>query len=78
MSRRPEWHETFEFHISCCEVAILMVSIFDKAALVDDLLGAYAVPVTSIRDGYRVLPLTRNNVPLPDAVLLCNFELKFG
>jgi hypothetical protein len=74
---RPEWHEIFEFRVSCCELAMLTVSVFDKDALIDDFLGAYALPVRSIRDGYRVLPLTRKNVPLPESALLCHFELTF-
>ena len=74
----PEWHEEFVFEISCCEMAMLRVSVYDKDMLVDDFIGAFALPVCSIRDGYRVVPLLDHNHELiPHAIILCKFELRF-
>ena len=58
----PYWGETFEFHLLRPELATLLLVVRDQRVIGHDMMqpdfvGQYALPIGSIRQGYRVVPL---------------------
>lgn len=53
----------FVFNLHCPDVAMLVFSVFDENKLKNERVAWYALPVSCVRQGYRVVPL-RNCVNL--------------
>jgi hypothetical protein len=58
----PFWGETFEFHLLLPDLATLLFVVRDHLVIghdmmQPDLIGQYALPVASIRQGFRAMPL---------------------
>ncbi|KAI8909348.1 PLC-like phosphodiesterase [Powellomyces hirtus] len=54
----PMWKEEFKFVISDPQLALLRFTIFDMdVALTSDLIGGWSVPVMSLEQGYRHVPV---------------------
>ncbi|KND00834.1 phosphatidylinositol phospholipase C [Spizellomyces punctatus DAOM BR117] len=54
----PMWKEEFRFIITDRELAFLRFSIFDMdVKLTNDFIGSYTIPVQSLKQGYRHVPL---------------------
>jgi hypothetical protein len=77
----PQWHETFEFNLEVPEMATMLVVVRDKQTHAEHMvecetfIGQYAVPVLSMRCGYRSMPLRRKSgVEIPDAYLLLRMK----
>ncbi|KAM6900644.1 1-phosphatidylinositol 4,5-bisphosphate phosphodiesterase delta-1a [Xenentodon cancila] len=61
----PMWNERFQFTINVPELAMLRFVVEDyDAASQNDLIGQYCLPLTSVQNGYRHVPLLnkRNDV----------------
>jgi len=68
----PTWDESVKCQVTRPDVAILLFTVYDQDNLSkDDFISYAALPVTSIRAGYRTLPLlTGHSVPLDESSLL--------
>jgi hypothetical protein len=73
----PVWNETFEFDILMSELALLCFEIKDADKVGTNKLAHYALPVESIRPGYRIIhPLDIANERIPMCNLLCHFHIE--
>jgi hypothetical protein len=73
----PEWHETFVWHIRYAAMALLMIEVRDQDVLSNEFIADSGCPVTSIRHGYRCIPLHATDAPLPHPTcLICHFSVK--
>lgn len=73
----PMWNEKFEFPINVPELALLhfVVEDYDKASQ-NDLIGQYCLPLTSVQNGYRHVPLlTKRGDVIPSAGLFVHIML---
>jgi len=75
----PQWNQTFEFSLAASELAILLITIYNRRDRFtrDRLIAYYAMPAECIRAGYRVLHLfneTGKRIPMSN--LLCHFSVK--
>ncbi|XP_029600812.1 1-phosphatidylinositol 4,5-bisphosphate phosphodiesterase delta-1 isoform X1 [Salmo trutta] len=73
----PMWNETFQFDIQVPELAILRFQVEDyDATSQNDLIGHYCLPLTSLQNGYRHVPLlTKRGDVLPSAGLFVHLML---
>jgi Ca2+-binding EF-hand superfamily protein len=58
----PYWGQTFEFHLLRPELATMLLTVRDQRLMGHDMMqpdfiGQYALPVASIRQGYRAVPI---------------------
>ncbi|KAJ3184613.1 1-phosphatidylinositol 4,5-bisphosphate phosphodiesterase delta-4 [Geranomyces variabilis] len=54
----PMWNEEFRFLVTDPDLALLRFSIYDMdVKLTNDLVGSYAIPVQSLEQGYRHVPV---------------------
>ncbi|KAJ3144692.1 1-phosphatidylinositol 4,5-bisphosphate phosphodiesterase delta-4 [Geranomyces variabilis] len=54
----PTWNEEFRFLVTDPDLALLRFSIYDMdVKLTNDLVGSYAIPVQSLEQGYRHVPV---------------------
>ncbi|XP_061569839.1 1-phosphatidylinositol 4,5-bisphosphate phosphodiesterase delta-1a isoform X1 [Cololabis saira] len=73
----PMWNERFQFTINVPELAMLHFTVedHDKASQ-NDLIGQYCLPVTSVQNGYRHVPLlTKRNDVISSAGLFVHLML---
>ncbi|KAJ8337237.1 hypothetical protein SKAU_G00384570 [Synaphobranchus kaupii] len=58
----PMWNEQFQFEVYVPELAMVrfVVEDYDSTSQ-NDLIGQYALPFTSLQNGYRHVPLLTNN-----------------
>ena len=72
----PSWDFVHEFNIANLDLAMLLFLVKDRDVLnSDDLVAQVALPVSSLRTGYRVLPLRSLAGELEkQAYLFCKFE----
>jgi len=57
----PVWRAEFKFPIHFPDLALLFFEVADADMLSkDDFIGQYCLPVASIREGYRTVPLKDN------------------
>lgn len=71
----PDWNETFEFPLVHSATAILLIMVCDHT----NRIGHYAIPVHSILQGYRYVPLLDDNTDskkIAFASLFCKFTLQ--
>lgn len=55
---QPHFNESFSFHISDVDLAVLLFTVYDKDTVSnDDFLAQYCCPVSMLRSGVRILPL---------------------
>ncbi|XP_005797944.1 1-phosphatidylinositol 4,5-bisphosphate phosphodiesterase delta-1 isoform X1 [Xiphophorus maculatus] len=73
----PMWNEKFEFPISVPELALLLFVVEDyDTASQNDHIGQYCLPLTSVQNGYRQVPLlTKKGVSIPSAGLFVHIML---
>ncbi|XP_045558823.1 1-phosphatidylinositol 4,5-bisphosphate phosphodiesterase delta-1 [Salmo salar] len=73
----PMWNESFQFDIQVPELAILRFQVEDyDATSQNDLIGHYCLPLTSLQNGYRHVPLlTKRGDVLPSAGLFVHLML---
>jgi len=75
----PEWNETFVFNFQVSEQAVLLIRIDDEENFGSkNRIGHYALPVHSIRPGYRIIKLLDDEgkeIPMCD--LLCKFTAEY-
>ncbi|CAB3361523.1 Hypothetical predicted protein [Cloeon dipterum] len=73
----PVWNETFEFPVFYPDLAMLNLAVKDNSNTgVNELLGAYAVPFTSLREGYCHCPLlNEQRQPLSPATLFMHVSI---
>nr|XP_014015419.1 unnamed protein product [Salmo salar] len=71
------WNESFQFDIQVPELAILRFQVEDyDATSQNDLIGHYCLPLTSLQNGYRHVPLlTKRGDVLPSAGLFVHLML---
>ncbi|KAI8817538.1 PLC-like phosphodiesterase [Fimicolochytrium jonesii] len=54
----PMWKEEFRFNIADPEMALLRFSIFDMdVKMTNDFIGSYTIPIQSLEQGYRHVPV---------------------
>ncbi|KAJ3161074.1 1-phosphatidylinositol 4,5-bisphosphate phosphodiesterase delta-4 [Geranomyces michiganensis] len=54
----PMWNEEFRFLVTDPDLALLRFTIYDMdVKLTNDLVGSYAIPVQSLEQGYRHVPV---------------------
>eukprot|EP01000_Liburna_glaciale_P006238 NODE_714_length_822_cov_1231.768435_g468_i0.p1 GENE.NODE_714_length_822_cov_1231.768435_g468_i0~~NODE_714_length_822_cov_1231.768435_g468_i0.p1 ORF type:complete len:200 (-),score=47.76 NODE_714_length_822_cov_1231.768435_g468_i0:88-687(-) len=74
----PVWKDEFTFPIDCVELALLTLRVVDKDPATDDDIAEATIPVASLRQGYRSVPL--NNIytdeRIPYAALFCHFKIE--
>jgi len=72
----PVWDADFKFAVNYPELAVLYFEVIDADVLSkNDFIGQYVLPTTSIRDGYRCVPLKdRRGIPYEKSALLCYFK----
>uniref|UniRef100_A0A1A8SNC5 Phosphoinositide phospholipase C n=1 Tax=Nothobranchius rachovii TaxID=451742 RepID=A0A1A8SNC5_9TELE len=73
----PMWNERFEFTIQVPELAIVRFLVEDyDAASANDFIGMYCLPLTSVQNGYRHIPLlTKRGDIIPSAGLFVHLML---
>ncbi|XP_052372216.1 1-phosphatidylinositol 4,5-bisphosphate phosphodiesterase delta-1a isoform X2 [Oncorhynchus keta] len=73
----PMWNETFQFDIQVPELAMLRFLVEDyDATSQNDLIGHYCLPLTSLQNGYRHVPLlTKRSDVIPSAGLFVHLML---
>uniref|UniRef100_A0A8C7SQK2 Phosphoinositide phospholipase C n=1 Tax=Oncorhynchus mykiss TaxID=8022 RepID=A0A8C7SQK2_ONCMY len=73
----PMWNETFQFDIQVPELAMLRFLVEDyDATSQNDLIGHYCLPLTSLQNGYRHVPLlTKRGDVIPSAGLFVHLML---
>lgn len=77
----PVWMESFTLSCRSREVDILSVKVMDEdTTSANDPVCEMAVPVRSLRNGYRAVPmkLCKNGAVLPSACILCRFTITDG
>eukprot|EP00928_Gymnodinium_smaydae_P013343 TRINITY_DN14873_c0_g1_i1.p1 TRINITY_DN14873_c0_g1~~TRINITY_DN14873_c0_g1_i1.p1 ORF type:complete len:630 (-),score=78.33 TRINITY_DN14873_c0_g1_i1:50-1897(-) len=74
---QPWWDASFEFDIEDCDLAVILLTAWDRDEEFDDLLGQYAFPLAEIRPGLRRVPLlsSEGNEQECRPALLCKFEI---
>uniref|UniRef100_A0A674BW76 Phosphoinositide phospholipase C n=1 Tax=Salmo trutta TaxID=8032 RepID=A0A674BW76_SALTR len=73
----PMWNETFQFDIHVPELALVrfLVEDYDSTSQ-NDLIGQYCLPLTSLQNGYRQVPLlTKHGDVIPSAGLFVHLML---
>uniref|UniRef100_A0AAZ3S2T0 Phosphoinositide phospholipase C n=1 Tax=Oncorhynchus tshawytscha TaxID=74940 RepID=A0AAZ3S2T0_ONCTS len=73
----PMWNETFQFDIQVPELALVrfLVEDYDSTSQ-NDLIGQYCLPLTSLQNGYRHVPLlTKHGDVIPSAGLFVHLML---
>jgi len=72
----PIWEADYKFPLHYPDLAILYFEVSDADLISkDDFIGQYALPVSSIREGFRYVPLKDNRgVTYDKASLLCQFK----
>uniref|UniRef100_A0A7N6BUM2 Phosphoinositide phospholipase C n=1 Tax=Anabas testudineus TaxID=64144 RepID=A0A7N6BUM2_ANATE len=73
----PMWNQHFKFEISVPDLAILQFVVEDyDAASQNDFIGQYCLPLTSVQNGYRHVPLlTKRGDPISSARLFVHLML---
>ncbi|PWA18022.1 1-phosphatidylinositol 4,5-bisphosphate phosphodiesterase delta-1a isoform X1 [Gambusia affinis] len=73
----PMWNEKFEFPINVPELALLQFTVEDHdSASYNDHIGQFCLPLTSVQNGYRQVPLlTKRGVIIPSAGLFVHIML---
>ncbi|XP_024136123.1 1-phosphatidylinositol 4,5-bisphosphate phosphodiesterase delta-1a isoform X2 [Oryzias melastigma] len=73
----PMWNERFEFTIHALELAMVRFVVMDyDTTSQNDLVGQYCLPLTSIQNGYRHVPLlTKRNDVISSAGLFVHLML---
>ncbi|KAG7488704.1 hypothetical protein MATL_G00037290 [Megalops atlanticus] len=67
----PMWNDNFKFDIHVPELALVrfVVEDYDSTSQ-NDFVGQYTLPITSVQNGYRHIPLlTKNGDVIPSATL---------
>eukprot|EP01065_Artemidia_motanka_P022632 TRINITY_DN2683_c1_g1_i3.p1 TRINITY_DN2683_c1_g1~~TRINITY_DN2683_c1_g1_i3.p1 ORF type:complete len:781 (+),score=227.26 TRINITY_DN2683_c1_g1_i3:562-2904(+) len=76
----PLWNEDFVFRVQSVGLAMLTLRVVDNDTTtgIDDVIAEASVPLTSLRCGYRCVPLRnhRDNLELEHACLFCHFALE--
>ncbi|KAK6309462.1 hypothetical protein J4Q44_G00209250 [Coregonus suidteri] len=73
----PMWNETFQFDIQVPELALVrfLVEDYDSTSQ-NDLIGQYCLPLTSLQNGYRQVPLlNKRGDVIPSAGLFVHLML---
>jgi hypothetical protein len=72
----PRWGESFTFTIQCVELATLTLRVMEKDTLSSEFIGDNSIPLSSIREGVRCVPLyVTGDAAAPSPVgLLCHFS----
>eukprot|EP00638_Chattonella_subsalsa_P003095 CAMPEP_0117747884 /NCGR_PEP_ID=MMETSP0947-20121206/8760_1 /TAXON_ID=44440 /ORGANISM="Chattonella subsalsa, Strain CCMP2191" /LENGTH=812 /DNA_ID=CAMNT_0005565389 /DNA_START=228 /DNA_END=2666 /DNA_ORIENTATION=+ len=76
----PLWDQTFEFTLTCPELAIISFTVNDKDLDRDDYIASASLNVTCIRDGFRTVKLFSEDGTRAGEFefcsLFCRFELR--
>jgi len=73
----PDWDQEFNFPIIMSEIALLLIRIDVNDGVGTSRVANCCVPVKSIQEGLRALPLSNyKGTPDPLASLLVNFKWK--
>ncbi|CAL1547805.1 unnamed protein product [Lymnaea stagnalis] len=57
----PRWYETCSFKLRVPELALVRFTVKDEDWGIDDFIGYYCLPVSSIQEGFRHFPLYDKN-----------------
>ncbi|XP_056306936.1 1-phosphatidylinositol 4,5-bisphosphate phosphodiesterase delta-1a [Danio aesculapii] len=73
----PMWNTTFQFTVKVPTLALVRFVVEDyDAASKNDLIGLYTIPLTSMQNGYRHMPLlTKRGIIIPSAGLFVHIML---
>lgn len=73
----PMWNTNFQFTVNVPELALVRFVVEDyDAASKNDLIGLYTIPLTSMQNGYRHMPLlTKRGIIIPSAGLFVHVML---
>lgn len=72
----PVWRHECQFHITCPELAVVQLRVYDADLISkDDFIGYVGLPLESVASGYRQLPLyDLHGVPIEGSSLFCRFR----
>ncbi|XP_076116421.1 1-phosphatidylinositol 4,5-bisphosphate phosphodiesterase delta-1-like isoform X3 [Mytilus galloprovincialis] len=74
---KPRWDEVVRFKISVPELALVRLVIYDHDRYLDDFIGYNVVPVLSMQEGYRHIPLfSKNGDKMPQALVFVHIEFE--
>eukprot|EP00002_Diphylleia_rotans_P018076 TRINITY_DN3501_c0_g1_i2.p1 TRINITY_DN3501_c0_g1~~TRINITY_DN3501_c0_g1_i2.p1 ORF type:complete len:494 (-),score=84.55 TRINITY_DN3501_c0_g1_i2:164-1645(-) len=73
----PKWNERCKINLRRPEEAIFLFEIYDyDVGVNDDFIGYYSIPFTSIRTGYRAIPLKdKKHKSIPYSTLFCHIQV---
>eukprot|EP00760_Papus_ankaliazontas_P017763 PhM_4_TR17380/c1_g3_i1/m.32948/K05857/PLCD; phosphatidylinositol phospholipase C, delta len=75
----PVWDEQFVLNVTCYEMAVLTLRVWDDDVGAHDFIAENAVPLPMLKSGYRAVPLYgERGETLPNTILLCKFEVRRG
>lgn len=57
----PVWNEKFTFPIRMMEICMVTFRVYSKSVFKNHLLCQYSIPISCVRNGFRVLPLLGKN-----------------
>ena len=74
----PRWNEVFTFPIQAVELASLTIRVMEKDPLSSEFIGDNSMPLSSIREGVRVVPLylDGDNFASSPTAIMCHFSWK--
>ena len=70
--------EIFKFDISCLDMAMLTLQVWDEDATVDDFIGEAVLAVKLIRKGYRCVPLSNSVFVQNEGRLFVKFDIEIS
>ncbi|CAC5384877.1 PLCD [Mytilus coruscus] len=74
---KPRWDEVVRFKISVPEMALVRFVIYDHDRYLDDFIGYNVVPVLSMQEGYRHIPLfSKSGDKMPQALIFVHIEFE--
>ena len=72
----PIFNESFSFNIAFHKLAVLSLTVYDQKTIQNQRIGYFALPLTCIRSGYRIMPLYSSpNKRILLADLMCHFSI---
>lgn len=74
---KPRWGEVVKFKVSLPELALVRFVVYDSDRYLDDFIGYNVVPVLSMQEGYRHIPLfSKNGDRIPQALIFVHVSLE--
>jgi phosphatidylinositol phospholipase C delta len=75
----PRWCETCSFTVNASTMTMLVIRVMEKDALSSEFIGEFALPVSAVRSGFRMVPLylqePRDQALAAPCGILCHFHV---